>query len=437
MFSTIMPPTVETVETVYHGSMTNDRTPGAAQQPHTERSNTFAQTTAEQLRTQLAAERAVTIVRDEHQLARRTHGAEHRIALDDLGERVANAKRSRRERYRDARDAVALTDLYRRATEAGTRAYIRAQIQGSAEMRALRIASVRKTSLIAGIPVLLAFAIWSTSGVQAGVTRLLLLTSDSFAWAASWTVEPAIITIVALIIIGRAILDSSGGKTDWRATSIEWTGLSLSLALNIVGGWPADAHWEGVVTALPHAIGPIGCAATAFLIGLFEAYVSKATPWEGAPRLASLNLAMTAPNTTNTLAEPANVLPNTTTDVHPAPHTEQSTVANVLPPTAQQAIAPQTNDLEQAEIAEIFRPNTERRTNTARRTTNGSTIDPQLIKQLDTKRPGWRTNIPSARALAELFGYSSSSTGNTIRRRLLVLIEQEDQGDQGDQDETN
>lgn len=96
--------------------------------------------------------------------------------------------------------------------------------------------------------------------------------------------EPALIAIVALIIIGRAVLRSSGGDTDRRAAFAEWTALTLSLALNIIGGWPSNAgFWAELATALPHAIGPLGCAGTAFLIGLFSDYVAAAKPWADAP----------------------------------------------------------------------------------------------------------------------------------------------------------
>jgi hypothetical protein len=103
--------------------------------------------------------------------------------------------------------------------------------------------------------------------------------------------EPALIAIVALIIIGRAVLRSSGGDTDGRATAAEWIALGLSLALNIFGGFPEGAGaLAGVASALPHSIGPIGCAGTAFLIGLFDSYVATAQPWKDAPRLADLKL---------------------------------------------------------------------------------------------------------------------------------------------------
>lgn len=249
---------------------------------------------AAQLRRQLTADRDLIAVQAEDAWVRRAQATEHRIAMADVDELAAAAERARRERARDAAEDDALAGLYRRATQSGARARIRAEIQGSAEMRALRIAAVRKVALVAGLPVLAAFAGWSTTGVQAGVVRLLGLPDASPAWWASWAVEPALIAIVALVIIGRAVLRSSGGDTDWRAGLAEWTALVMSLALNIVGGWHGGG-WSGLASALPHAIGPLGCAGTAFLIGLFDSYVTAARPWDGAPRLADLDLTAPVP----------------------------------------------------------------------------------------------------------------------------------------------
>jgi hypothetical protein len=257
------------------------------------------------LRAQLAAARDLAAVKAEDVWARREQEAEHAIAMATVDERAMTAKRERRERARDTKDAEALAALYRRATRSGARARLRAQIQGSAEVRALRIAKVRTVTLAVGIPVLIAFAAWSTTGVQAGVTRLLDLTPWSASWSAAWLVEPALITVVGAIIIGRAVLRSSGGNTDWRAAAFEWGFLSLSLALNIVGGWPTESgdFWTGLGTALPHSIGPLGCAGTAFLIGLFDSYVTDARPWHQAPRLADIDL--TAPLTVPPMTAPA------------------------------------------------------------------------------------------------------------------------------------
>jgi hypothetical protein len=64
----------------------------------------------------------------------------------------------------------------------------------------------------------------------------------------------------------------------------EWTALGMSLGLNILGG-----GGDSLAKAWPHAIGPLGCAGTAFLIGLFDSYVTAAKPWDGAPRLSDID----------------------------------------------------------------------------------------------------------------------------------------------------
>jgi hypothetical protein len=243
---------------------------------------------AERLRTQLASDRALLAARREDDRVRRSQAAEHRRALADVAESDRTAARARRDRERDAAEQDNLTGLYRRAARSGVRARIRADIQRSAEMRALRVARVQSVTLIAGVPVLVAFGAWSTTGVQAGVARLLGLTAETPAWWASWLMEPALITIVALIIIGRSVLRSSGGDTDWRADLAEWTALSLSLALNVLGGWHGGL--AGLPQVLPHSIGPLGAAGTAFLVGLFVGYAVNARPWLGAPHLADLDL---------------------------------------------------------------------------------------------------------------------------------------------------
>lgn len=401
---------VEIVVTVYHevmGELANERT-----NERTENAN---------LRERLANERERTEIRDSHDLSVRSQRTNYKINRAGIREHATTARRERRERHahstakhrihlttarracrertRDAKGTAELAALYRRAQRAGTRAKIKAEINGSAEMRALRIAAVRRVTLLAGIPVLLAFAAWSTAGVQSGVTRLLDLQPGTFAWSASWGVEPALIAIVSLIIIGRAVLDSSGGGVDGRATAVEYSALSVSIILNVVGGWPVHdgISLHGIATAIPHSIGPVGCATAAFLIGLFESYVTNADPWANAPRLAELGLAANVEAfTPEPLPTPAN------NAVH------QQT-------TEQVTCSPATGTVHRGTIVERTKP-------ALRRTAE---VSPELIERLDTEIPEWRTNMPGARAIAEVLGYSSSSTGNKIRRQLLVLVDQE------------
>lgn len=245
--------------------------------------------TAKELAERLAEERAIITVQRDDDRIRRQLDAQYRNALAEVQEQTTTLARARRERTRDGEESVALSELYRRAARSGARARIRTDIQRSAEMRALRIARVRSAALWVGLPVLVALGFWSTAGVQAGVVRLFGLKTDSAGWWAAWAMEPALLTIVAAIIIGRAVLQASGGNTDWRADVAEWAALSTSVALNMAGGW-VGTGWAAVGGALAHSVGPLGAAGTAFLIGLFVSYVSEAKPWEGAPRLADLDL---------------------------------------------------------------------------------------------------------------------------------------------------
>ncbi|GAA1766398.1 hypothetical protein [Streptomonospora arabica] len=232
------------------------------------------------LAAQLGTQRAVEEARRYHRRATRLDRALHRIGLADVREQAATAARQRRERRRDAREQVELSELYRRADVSGARARTAARIQQSAEVRALRISRVRAVAVKAGLPVLAAFAAWSTAGVHRGVTTMLHLPEGSPGWWAAWGVEPALISIVALVILGRAWLRSAGGDVDWRATAAEWSALSASILLNLAGAGLAMT-WTVVPDLVAHSIGPAGCAATAWLIATFDSYVRAATPFQG------------------------------------------------------------------------------------------------------------------------------------------------------------
>lgn len=242
----------------------------------------------------LDADRAVMQVGRHDEVFRELGAATHEVDLARVRQWRAAARRARKQQERDAAEEARLAALYRRATREGARAKVRATILRSAEMRALRLARVRTVTLIVLLPVLLAFAGWSTTGVQAGAVRLLDLADRSPMWWAAWGVEPGLITIVALIIVVRAIVNSCGGRTDWKAGAVEWTALGMSLLLNVVGGWHGDWSWSGfgtgLATALPHTVGPLGCAGTAFLIGLIDSYVTAANPWAEAPSVDTLDL---------------------------------------------------------------------------------------------------------------------------------------------------
>lgn len=289
--------------------------------------------TADELAEQLEARRAVVDVKRDDERERRRSDAKHRMALADVDEEVAADRRRRRERARDAQEAAELAELYRKAARSGERARIRADIQRSAEMRALRVAAVQRGALVVGLPVLAGFAAWSTTGVQAGVAKLLHLDAYSAGWWAAWIVEPLLIAIVAGIIIVRAVLRTSGGNTDRRADIAEVVALGMSIALNMLGGWTAVDGWvDAIGGALGHSVGAIGAAGTAWLIGVVIDYASKAKPWEGAPRLADLNVLPDAINRGKRAPEatPTDDLPDDLRSMRDA--VRDAITAGVIPP---------------------------------------------------------------------------------------------------------
>ncbi|MBV2364234.1 hypothetical protein [Streptomonospora nanhaiensis] len=312
----------------------------------------------------LAEQRALAQTRRRDALARRWDAAMHRIGLADVRERAAVAARQRRERRRDAAEAVELAELYRRAEISGERARLAARIQQSAEVRALRINRVRSVSLKAGIPVLAAFAAWSTAGVHRGVTTVLGLTEGSPGWWAAWGVEPALISIVALVILGRAWLRSAGGDVDWRATAAEWSALAASVVLNVAGAWPATLTGEAVAPLVAHSIGPAGCAATAWLIATFDSYVRNADPFEGAQTLAGLGIDRPRAGALDGAEAPAvppvepaapEVAP--AVDAAPAQGAGEPEVAEEKPAAPVVPMRPRVSDAElEARAREVYRP---------------------------------------------------------------------------------
>jgi hypothetical protein len=226
------------------------------------KTNTPEPLTVAEVAARLTELRAKTKVERVDQVERRRLEVAHKDALAAIEEVATSRARTRKERQRDEKEAAELAKLYRKASRSGARARLRADINRSAEVRALRVEMVRKASLWVGLPVLVAFGAWST--------------------------EPALIAIVAFIIVGRALLQSAGGDTDWKSWLIEIGFLGTSLALNIAPSLAAD-HWK-VAALIAESVGPLGAATTAFLIGLFNSYVAKARPWDGAPRLADLDL---------------------------------------------------------------------------------------------------------------------------------------------------
>ncbi|GAA3759607.1 hypothetical protein HDA32_004727 [Spinactinospora alkalitolerans] len=169
--------------------------------------------------------------------------------------------------------------IRRGAMLAGESARTRHRIARSGEARAMRVERTRALALGCLLPVIAAFGGWSAAGVQAGMVNLLSLDPGSPAAAAAWLVEPALLGIVAGVILIRARLQSAGGDLDARATRIEFGALATSIVLNAAGHWP-EAFDAGALAALAgHALGPIGAAGTAYLISIIQDGVASATPW--------------------------------------------------------------------------------------------------------------------------------------------------------------
>src|SRR5690554_5284230 len=176
--------------------------------------------------------------------------------------------------------------LRQQAMLAGAAARTRWEVHQTGEARALRLARTRTAALAALLPVLLAFGAWSAAGVQAGMVALLNLEPGSAAATAAWLVEPALIGVVATVILVRARLRSAGGDLDERATRIEWAALTLSIALNCVGHWPASLDATAFAALVGHALGPLGAAGTAYLISVIQDGIASANPWrlsDGSP----------------------------------------------------------------------------------------------------------------------------------------------------------
>lgn len=264
-----------------------------ADTPTTPPAKTWRRGTITDLKNRLAHARAVAAVKRRDKQLRHVQTVSHRAAMANATEWSTTIERNRRERTRDAAGAAELAELHRWAARAGERARIRADIDRSAEMRALRIAKVRRYTMRVGFPLMIGFAAISTPGVQKGMTNLLNLEHGSVGWWTAWFAEPLLISVATLIIVVKSVLRMSGGWTDWRADAAKWGALLASVALNLLGGWTGDGGTPTAIgEALGHSFGAIFAAICAWLIGVITDYASKAKPWEGegVKRLADLGL---------------------------------------------------------------------------------------------------------------------------------------------------
>lgn len=339
--------------------------------------------TAQQLAATLSADREILHTRRDHRvksrldmvgyrdaLARIREEAarrrdERRLARAERRENAAAAKAARREARRDRAEQRRLAELYRAASVSGERARLAVAIRGSVEARRHRVDQVRAATLKAGLPVLAAFAAWSTVGVHAGVVGLLGAAPGSAWWWGAWFIEPALIAVVAGVIVARAVLRASGGDVDWRAHVAHWGALAVSILLNLAGHWPTAFTGPEVTAAIAHSVGPLGAATVAWLIGVMDDYVTAARPEEGARTLTELGVQRerVAAHTPAAAAEvpgpaspsaPAVEPPAPATEPEPAAETEETAGAsNVTPLKPRQRVS----DEELLERArEIYEP---------------------------------------------------------------------------------
>lgn len=221
----------------------------------------------------------------QRQLANRRALQKHEIAMAELDEERTDVRLTRKEMRADRKEARKLARFDRRARVTGARVKIAHGLKNTAEAKAIRLQNVRIASLSVFVPVLLAFAAWSTVGVRAGVLKLIG-TEDETTGIVSWGVEPALIAVVIGIIIIRSVLRTANGDLDWRSYVIEFIALSASITLNLAGAWPSGAVLAHLAATIAHSIGPVGAAGTAILISVIDDGISNAKPYEGAESVA-------------------------------------------------------------------------------------------------------------------------------------------------------
>ncbi|MEO3788536.1 hypothetical protein ABGB12_34865 [Actinocorallia sp. B10E7] len=237
-----------------------------------------------ELAEQLATARALEAARCEDELKRRTAAADHQRALADVDVEVRQAELDRVDRAETAEADADLARLYRKASGDGQRTRLASLMARSGEARALLLDKTRRGNLKLLVPALVAFGAWSTAGVQAGGAAVMQLDRGDATWWALWGLEPALILVVARLIVVRSRLAQAGGELSREAERIGIGCLVLSFVLNIcAAAWPTvwDAAGVGVLaaTALTHCLGPAGAAVVAHLIGALDRDIAAADPW--------------------------------------------------------------------------------------------------------------------------------------------------------------
>ncbi|TDD63671.1 hypothetical protein [Actinomadura rubrisoli] len=162
------------------------------------------------------------------------------------------------------------------------------------------------------MPLLVGFGIWSTTGAQQGAARIMHVDSHSPVWWALWGLEALLIGTVCWIIVVRARLAGAGGELSRQAEKIGVGCLTTSILLNLVAAVPTGhvSVWAVMGAMFAHALGPVGAAVTAHLIGVIDRSINMADPWHGKdgqamPRLAEMDLR----NAESALAEHGTAVP--------------------------------------------------------------------------------------------------------------------------------
>lgn len=255
----------------------------------------------DELARELQRQRELLDARRADELARLRAEAGHGRARADVAEESRAAELARAEREAEAAADAELAQMYRQFRTAGERTRIRSLMARSGEARALCLEQLRSRNLLILVPLLVGFGIWSTTGVQQGAARLMAVTPHSPVWWVLWGLESLLIGVVCWIIVVRARLSTSGGELSGTAEKIGFGCLGVSIFLNLVAAVPAGdgphvSGWAVPGAMFAHAIGPVGAAITAHLIGVIDQSISDADPWHdrqtgvAVPRLAEMDL---------------------------------------------------------------------------------------------------------------------------------------------------
>ncbi|MFI0454544.1 hypothetical protein [Actinomadura sp. 6N118] len=287
-----------------------------------------------ELAAELERERALDDARRVHELAQTRAGAGFDRARADVAEDLDLAELARVERRAEVRANAELSALYREFRGAGERTRIKSLMHRSGEARALRLEHLRVLNVKVLVPLLVGFGLWSTTGVQAGASRLMNVDSGSPVWWALWGLEALLIGTVCWIIVVRARLAASGGRLSTSAERIGAACLTISVFLNLIAAVPApgshvDSWWAVPGSMFAHLLGPVGAAVVAHLIGSIDKSISDADPWhdehgQAVPLLADMDLRAPALTSTDTAsAAPVETTTETVSQVS-SPGTEES-----------------------------------------------------------------------------------------------------------------